>query len=216
MAYSYELYNANDEPIDQGDVENRATWYESGASQEEVFARRYGQTLGVCINPEKTTNPAALDLLHHGCLADLKCQQTPLFTAKRHYKIDPTYAVTFNLKDAFSYGPWGNNYPGLQIFYWVDWVSVRMVMGNNTFTAQPLQGVWRVPYATLEQKRKSAPIHWYFRRWKVPEQNPETARLLREFEPRLIEDQQVAAIRGKGANAACSYVFDLNEMERVV
>ena len=215
LTYTYELYDAKGNRIDQGDVENRAAWYESGASQEEVFAKRYGHKLNVRINPAKATDPSALDLLHNASLADLKCQQTPLFTARRHYRIDPAYAVTFNLKDALNYGPWGNNHPDLHIFYWVDWVSVKMVMGGNTFTAQPLQGVWHVPYASLEQMRKTAPIHWYIRRWKVPEQNPETANVLRQFEPRLVENGQVAAIRGKGGNAACSYVFDLNQMGRV-
>jgi len=216
MAYSYQLYDEDGNIVNLGDVENRPSWYESGASEEEVFVKKFGADLNVSINPEKVENPAALDLVFNGSLADLKCQKTPLFTAKSHYNIDPTYAVTFNLKDALSYGPWGRNYPGLHVFFWVEWIAVKMVMGRSTFIANPLHGVWCISYARLEKIRKNCPIHWYNRRWKLQETNSGTAHVLHEFEPRLMEAGRVMSIRGKGGNAACSYVLDLDkDLEKI-
>jgi len=216
MASNYDLYDAENKKIDLGNLENRAAWYESGVSGENVFVKKFGAKLNVEINPSKDTNPCALDLLWKGHPAELKCQMTPLFTAQSRYKTDPQYAVTFNLKDALNYGPWGKNYADIQIFFWVHWVAVKMVMGERIYQVKPLQGVWSIAYNKLEKLRQNYPIHWYYRREKDYEPNINFAQTLKKFEPRLAEAMGVAAIRGQGGNAACSYVVNLNDLERVV
>src|ERR1700722_13873446 len=167
--YSYKLFDKNGAEINLGDVENRTAWYGHGDTAEMAFVGKFGQQLGVTLNPEKATNPAAPDLLFDGCLADLKHQSTPLFTAKQRYKIDPTFAVTFNLKDALDYGEHGKNHKDFIIFYWIDWFALKMEMGGKTYEAQPLQGVWKISFSELDAMRKNAPILWYNKRWKVPE-----------------------------------------------
>jgi hypothetical protein len=58
-------------------------------------------------------------------------------------------------------------------------------------------------------------IHPIHDRWKVPEHNAAVARKLARFEPRLVEGSITYSIRGKGGNAACSYVLSLTDMEKV-
>ena len=213
--YTYTLFDAAGDEVSLGDVEDRTAWYGHGNTEEEAFVSVYGRKLRIQLNPEKKTNSKALDLRVRGRLAELKCQKTPLFTARKRYKLDPTYAVTFNLKDAFEYGRYGKNYRDFDVFFWVDWVAVKMLMGKNEYRAEPLCGVWKVSFKQLERMRKSAPIHWYNRRWKVPETNQATARKLAAFDPRLVEGATTYSIRGKGGNAACSYVLSLTNMEKV-
>lgn len=211
---AYQLFDRNNTVITNADLQNRSAWYEHGVRREEVFVRRYGEKLGVSINPQKRRDPTVPDLVCHGSLADLKCQNTPFFFAFK-LGVRPTFAVTFNLKDAFNYGRWGKDYPNLVIFYWVDWVAVKMVSNEKIYTAEPLTGIWKVSYAALEKMRRSSPIHWYNQRARQPETNPALAAALVDFEPRLKEGKTVWAIREIGVNAACSYVFDLTNFEKV-
>jgi hypothetical protein len=147
-------------------------------------------------------------------LADLKCQNTPKFYAFKD-GIDSTYAVTFNLKDAYNYGKWGKNYDEITVFYWVDWVARKMVSNGRSYMVNPLMGVWKIEYAQLEEMRKTAPIHWYSQRERQFETNPEMQKKLSAFEPRLVLNGNVWSIRGIGVNAACSYVFDIRKFQRL-
>ena len=210
----YALYDRDNKQIDLGNLQHRAVWYEHGVDRELVFISRYGKQLGVGINPEKTSNASAPDLMFEGNLADLKCQDTPFFFAGK-LGVEPTYAVTFNLKDALNYGPWGRDYPGFHIFYWVDWVAVKMRRNSIDYTVEPLTGIWRIAYSKLEEARHTSPIHWYSQRNRFAETDPAQQRLLQAFEPRLKEGTTVWSIRGLGSNAASSYVFDLRNFERV-
>ena len=212
---SYKLFDPSGNEVTPADLQNRAAWYVHGASKEQVFVNTHGKSLGVALNPSKLKDPTAPDLVFNGHLADLKCQDTPFFLAGR-YGVDPTYAVTFNLKDALNYGRWGKNYKDLSIFYWVDWVAVRMEMSERHYIARPLTGVWHVDFVRLDEMRHTRPIHWYNQRNRQAETNPRTRQILQEFEPRLAEGDVVWAIRGTGKNAACSYVFDLNQFTRLV
>jgi hypothetical protein len=211
---TYLLFDENGVSVNPQALQNRAIWYEHGATQEMIFVKRYGDKLGVCINPEKRSKPTAPDLLYKNNLSDLKCQHTPLFTAGK-YGIDPTFAVTFNLKDALNYGQWGHSYKNFSVFYWVHWTAVKMKMYDKTYKAKPLNGLWRVDFSKPEELRRSSPIHWYNQRNRCNEQNPPQRELLTKFEPRLQEGNIVWSIRGSQNNAACSYVFDLNTFEKI-
>lgn len=211
---AYQLFDRDNRPISQADLQNRAAWYEHGLSAEQVFVSRYGSRLNVAVNPAKQRDPTAPDLVFRGHLADLKCQNTPFFLAHR-YGLQPTYAVTFNLKDALSYGPAGHDYRGFHVIYWVDWVAVRMRIGDSDYGVRPLTGVWAVEFARLDALRRQRPIHWYNQRERHEEADPHRKRLLAGFEPRLVEGERVWAIRGRHDNAACSYLFDLNDFERL-
>lgn len=211
---AYQLFDANGQEVTHADLQNRAAWYQHGVRREDVFIEKYGAAFGARINPAKKTNPTLPDLLHQEHLADLKCQNTPFFQAGK-LGIDPTYAVTFNLKDAYSYGRWGKAYADLVIFYWVDWGAVRMVSNGKAYSARPLSGVWKVDFSTLDQMRMSSPIHWYNQRNRQPESHAEMKKRLAAFEPRLADGEKVWSIRETGINAACSYVFDLRKFERL-
>lgn len=210
----YKLFDKNNDLVNPKELQNRAIWYQHGVSKEEVFVNQFGQKLDIQLNPEKKNDPTLPDLLHEDHLADLKCQDTPFFRAKK-YGGDPTYAVTFNLKDMLQYGRFGKNYQSFTIFYWVDWVAVRMEMYDQKYIAQPLSGVWRVRFAKLDQMRHSRPIHWYNQRERHHETSPQRQEFLLQFEPRLRDGNNVWAIRGLGNNAACSYLFDLRSFEKV-
>jgi hypothetical protein len=213
----YELFDNEDKVVTLHQLQNRGVWYKHGNTKEEVFINAYGQTLGVVINPDKENDPTLPDLVFQEHLADLKCQNTPLFYADKDYKTPAQYAVTFNLKDALHYGPLGKHYERLTIFYWIDWVARKMITsGNREYAVDKLTGVWRIDYSRLEDLRLRKPIHWYYQRGKTEEQNPDRRQLLPRFEPRLQEGDHIWAVRGFGDNAACSYVFDLREFERVI
>jgi len=63
--------------------------------------------------------------------------------------------------------------------------------------------------------RTTSPIHWYVQRNRQYENNPLMSKMLLEFEPRLRDGKNVWSIREIGVNAACSYVFDLRNFERL-
>jgi hypothetical protein len=210
---AYKLFDKNNTLVNPEDLQNRAVWYEHGVTKEQAFVKAFGARLPVIINPEKTSNPTVPDLLYKGKLADLKCQDTPFFIAD-NYGIPATYAVTFNLKDALHYGPLGKRYPDLTIFFWVDWVAVRMEKGKNIFQADPMQGVWQVSFEELDLMRLQSPIHWYHQRSRHQESNPKQQETFAQFDPRLKEGNNVWAIREYKGNAACSYVFDLRKFKR--
>jgi hypothetical protein len=101
------------------------------------------------------------------------------------------------------------------IFYWVDWAAVRMASNGKSYSTQPLSGVWKVDFSTLELLRASSPIHWYNQRNRQHESHAELKKNLAAFEPRLVDGPNVWSIREVGVNAACSYVFDLRKFEQL-
>ncbi|UMZ73115.1 hypothetical protein [Natranaerofaba carboxydovora] len=117
----YKLYDLEDNEVtgENEKLQEKSIWHDKGNEKEKVFVKKYGKELKVRMNPQKVTDPTVPDLeqnkVDYTILADLKCQNTPIFRAKKYYGIDdPTYAVTFNLKDAFNYGSYGNNYTNLK------------------------------------------------------------------------------------------------------
>ena len=214
---SYKLYDLTGREVTPKEVESRSLWYELGESGEFAFVAKFGDQLNVKINPEKSHNPSEPDLECHGNLADLKIQTTPFFQSSR-YGMNPQNTVTFNLKDAWEYGAPGKDYKNFTIFYWVKWLAIHGVGRNWNTKVEPLSGVWRIPFEQLDEVRKSAPVHWYVRRGQgTPEPRQDAAQRLLKFEPRLFcEERKVAmSLRGYGGNAACSYLLNLDNFERV-
>lgn len=159
---AYQQYNKDGVEITPQDLQNKTLWCKDGEKIEQVFVNKFGTELGIIINPEKTVNPYAPDLLKDNSLiADLKTQNTPFFKAKNLYGIDPTYAVVFNRKDAERY--W-KHYKEIIIYFWVEWHSVKFVMGNTTKEVDFLDGVWSIKFVDLVELLKNAPEHSYQQR----------------------------------------------------
>ncbi|MFN3967750.1 hypothetical protein [Flavobacterium sp.] len=159
---TYQQYNRDGEEITLQDLQNKTQWCRDGEKIEEVFVTKYGSQLDLIINPEKTTNPYAPDLVKANVLlADLKTQNTPFFKAHDLYNIDPTYAVVFNRKDAERY--W-KHYRDIIIYFWVEWHSVKFVMGSTIKEVEFLNGVWSIKFIDLVELLKVAPEHFYQQR----------------------------------------------------
>ena len=212
---SYLLYDEDGNVTNPKELQNRAIWYQHGESREKSFVALYGDKHEVILNPNKKFDHSAPDLMFKGDLADLKCQETPIFIAGR-YGLDPTYAVTFNLKDALNYGRWGNNYERLSIIYWVEWIATKMIMYGKEYRVKKLKGVWHASFQQIDEMRLKSPIHWYRQRNRTLEKNHKQSEILAKFEPRLIEGDNVWSIRGAQDNAACSYIFDLRKLKRLL
>ncbi|NII83166.1 hypothetical protein [Pedobacter sp. SG908] len=158
---TYKTFDIEGKEIVQHDLQDKGDWCGKGASFEEVFIGRYPH-LGLMINPEKQNNIYAPDLsyIENGTYADLKTQNTPFFLSQSRYEIDPQYAVTFNEKDFLRYR---ENYPGIDIYFWVDWQAIRFV-GAGDISVKPMVGVWRLKYADMIKAVASAPLHRYIQR----------------------------------------------------
>lgn len=159
---AYQQYNRDGKEITPQDLQNKILWCKDGEKIEEAFVKLYGTQLDLIINPEKETNPYAPDLLEGGKqIADLKTQNTPFFKAHDLYGIDPTYAVVFNRKDAVRY--W-RQYKDIVIYFWVEWHSVKFVMGQTIKEVEFLNGVWRIDFLELVEILKTAQSHTYQQR----------------------------------------------------
>lgn len=159
---SYTQYDKEGNLVSHKDLQAKKVWCKDGEKIEEAFVNRYGSDIQVQINPEKATNPFAPDLLYKSSyLADLKTQNTPFFKAQQLYGIDPSYAVVFNRKDAARYF---KHYPNIIVYFWVEWHSVRFVMGSFSTEVEYINGVWRIDFKDLLELIKVAPEHSYQQR----------------------------------------------------
>ena len=212
---AYALYDVNNNILQYGDLQERSDWYIRGENKEAVFVHRYKSRLNVEINPEKNYNKTAPDLVVNGVFSDLKTQNTPFFTASK-YNFNAQDSVTFNLKDALNYQRY-LSHSSFLIFFWVDWVAVKMVSDIRTLSVLPCRGVWKIDFSKLNKIRVNSPIHWYNQRVREIESRPTVAADLQEFEPRLREGNNIYSIRSSiNGNAACSYVIKLSDLERVI
>lgn len=159
---SYSQYDRFGRIVTPQDLQNKTLWCKKGEQIEQVFVRNYGKELGVSINPEKENNPYAPDLItNSGKLADLKAQNTPFFKVKKLYGIDPSYAVVFNRKDFERYE---ELYPEIEIFFWVEWHSVKFVMGEFVQEVEYVNGIWSIPFQQLRLVIEKSPEHFYHQR----------------------------------------------------
>ncbi len=156
-------------------------WVVLGRYKEKQFCRWIAPLLDlgrIEINPEKTTDKYAPDLVVEGRVADLKCQELPFFSAQSYDK-DPTWTVTFNKKDLERYE---ESYDNLPVFFWVHWI-IPEALGVKV---SRINGVW---LTTTNEIRNhvdagTAPCHSYKERTKDNVGNAKESYLLdlREME----------------------------------
>jgi len=158
---SYIQYDKDGTIITFSDLQNKKRWCKDGERIEEAFVSKYGKQLSLTINPEKSSNPYAPDLIYNTKIADLKTQNTPFFKSKKLYDIDPSYAVVFNRKDAERY--W-KLYKDIIIYFWIEWHSVKFVMGSFEQDVKYINGVWSIKFIELVELIKNAPEHFYQQR----------------------------------------------------
>lgn len=167
------------------DTEDRGWWYLHGEKLEEQFVALCQGYLNIraCINPDKTRDKTVPDLLVDGCLADLKTQNTPFFTADR-YGMDPRFSVTFNRKD---YERYKNLYPNIIIYFWIDW---KQTAWNGKFVDY-FGGVFRLPFVKIASIIEGgAPEHHYINRRAPEDPNGKSSFILdvREFESLFVSN----------------------------
>jgi hypothetical protein len=66
---SYTQYDNDGNIITPADLQNKKLWCKDGEKIEEAFVSKYGTQLGLSINPEKSTNPYAPDLIKNSSFA---------------------------------------------------------------------------------------------------------------------------------------------------
>ena len=146
------------------DTEDKQWWTIEWAKREHLFVEKVCPELGLAgsINPAKLRDKYAPDLVVDSRLADLKCQETPFFTA-RTYGIDSQFAVTFNRKD---YSRYKQLYPDLIVYFWIDWQQSAMSIRGKQYSVRPMAGIWRASFGTLMCRIESGdvPLHAYQRR----------------------------------------------------
>ena len=146
------------------DTEDKAWWVSHGARLEEEFVATFGPGLGldVTLNPAKSHDPFAPDLLLDGREADLKVQNTPFFTARRR-GLDPQHTVTFNRKDLLRYR---ELYPELIVVFWISWTVTSWPRAAPTHHVRPMADVWTAPLDKISRLVETgrAPLHRYGRR----------------------------------------------------
>lgn len=161
-------------------TEDRGWWYLHGERLEERFVAicRDRLMLTACINPAKSHDKTAPDLIVEGALADLKTQNTPFFTSMRYKKMEPRFTVTFNRKD---YERYQKLYPDIVIYFWIDWTQTAW----NNIQLDYLGGVYRLPFNKVASLiEKGAPEHKYQHRQAPGDRNAKSSFLLdiRNFE----------------------------------
>ena len=159
----YKLFNISDEPVNYEDLQNKSYWCKKGESIENKFVDLYGDRLKIKINPEKSTNPYTIDLLQYNrnILCDLKTQNTPFFKAHELYRTNPTYTIIFNHKDRERYY---EKYRLIDLFFWIDWIAVKLIIGGIEYKVFPLSGVWKVSFKDLDDYCNERPLHNYSQR----------------------------------------------------
>lgn len=152
---SIKIYSG--QPIDTND---KGAWCTKGEQKEKEFIQRYGNRLNLIINPKKKWDRYAPDLFNTRTelVADLKTKNTPFFTVKAFYGLDPHYTVEFNCKDRANYA---ENYPEIEIYFWVDWPTTQ----RGDIQVGEMNGVWVIPFEELNVMLDSVPI-WEHRNRK--------------------------------------------------
>ena len=173
-----------DRNVVEHSTEDKNYWLAVGESSERAFVKDIAPKINrtLIINPEKITDPTAIDLYNpiQKYYADLKSPRTPFFTAFT-YGFDPNYTVTFNKKDYVSYK---KLYPGAIIYWHVKWNQSSF----RNLKVDPLEGVWEVPFSYMAKliEEDKAPLHAYQNR-KTDEVNAQESYLfnLNDFEKLL-------------------------------
>lgn len=158
-----ELYDIDGNVIKHHNLQDKTHWCKEGEKLEISFVREYGEKLKYILNPDKTKNECAPDLINTKTnnLADLKVQNTPFFKAKELYGIEPTYAVVFNEKDKDRYE---NYYPDIEIVYYVNWLVLKAVIKNRIYTTPGFKAIFKAEFPKLRDYLSTLKIHYYKQR----------------------------------------------------
>ena len=135
--------------------ENKSAWVELGSRYEKEFIkllRHHG--VDAAINPVKTTDPYAPDLLVNGRVAELKTRRTPFFKSLEQHGISPDTATTINRKDIERYI---KTNPGMVVFFWVYWPKQE----RYGVEVNECCGVWFARMDKLKKICDSAPVKTY-------------------------------------------------------
>lgn len=159
------------------DTEDKDAWCRKGEELERDFVARIVPLTGrdVRINPEKATNPYAIDLhdYDNDRPADLKSFMTPFFTCARYTqdeagrplarRLDPRLTITFDAKD---YRRYCEIYPECDIYLYVHWEQ----LAYRDVEIEPLEGVWVARFADMRAKIEERALvhHYYLRRQGDP------------------------------------------------
>lgn len=156
------------------DTEDKGWWCLHGERLEHAFIEVCNQhlSLDARINPDKAANRYVPDLVVDGRLSDLKVQNTPFFLSSR-YDLDPGRCVTFNRKD---YERYRRLYPGIDIYYWVEWTQTTSRFGRVPYLA----GIYRLAFQRLAALIEAgAPEHRYVHREGDSKGNAKSSFVLR-------------------------------------
>jgi len=144
------------------DTEDKLAWCDHGLDLELLFCEKFGERLGVSMNPEKTDNPYAPDLVNVSGFADLKTQQTPFYRAGS-YGVNPLQCVVINRKDLKRYY---KLYRDIQIYFWLSFEG-----GTSYGVSIPkMDAIFMVDLASIIRMihDKLIPLHHYQRRGDDP------------------------------------------------
>ena len=142
-------------------TEDRKEWYNLGEKREKLFVEKYGESLGLIINPSKELYKTAPDLyyLKEFQSAELKVQFSPFFKSKSLFNIEPQYAWTFNQNDLIDYGiTKDDNFP---IFIWVNYEND---IENYGVKVKKYEAVYMTRVFYLKQLAKKACLWDYIKR----------------------------------------------------
>lgn len=154
------LYDKDGKSLEYEDLQDKLYWCELGETKEKAFVRRFGSDFAYEINPAKSKDRYALDLISSksGKLTDLKSQHTPFFTAGSKYNIDPNYAVVFNVKDKVRYEAY---YPNIDVLYYVNWVAIKALIYGRLYEVAPFEAIYQISFGELLTILSRSPIHTY-------------------------------------------------------
>jgi len=141
-------------------TEDKQWWLQHGEALEEKFVEVCNYLgINAQINPAKTEEATAPDLVVNGIVADLKTQNTPFFTTEKSFGIPPRYAFSFNRKD---YERYQEFYPNIDIYVWIDW---QMTSSDYGITVDYLYGIYQLPFREVARLiEEGAPEHTYRKR----------------------------------------------------
>lgn len=149
-------------------TEDKKKWYKHGSEKELQFIENMVPLLDVdlVINPQKEINPTVIDFWDNSNNrpADLKVQNTPFFNAdKYNYKgkpYNPTFTVTFNVKDFENYNL---NYPNCDIYFWVHWEQLNY----KNKSVQKINGIWRANFFKMKEYIEKGLVQSHVYRYRI-------------------------------------------------
>lgn len=230
-------------PISFDDLDDKAFWCRHGEQQEQAFVSVMSKITSaweISIHPAKAHNPYHPDLLcidktsRNELVGEVKVKNSPLFFAKKQYRVPSQYALTMDLKDSFNYSALLAEGVDILIFIWVRWEAHEMETSfrgqTRHYYVNPMKGVWSIPFSRLRafELAHPPPIHWYsepFRQPDLTDGDSEWGAQLAAFDERLVQaDGRVKNISSKGflerngrrypsGHSSGSYVFNLKQAD---